>query len=71
MFDHSICIIHRLQWLSIEACLGTSGCCRICRLEGPSSGIDHSKKKAIYRFYRDPLRNVDSKCSKTVITLIF
>ena len=26
---------------------------------------------AICRFYRDPLRKFDSKCSKTAITLIF
>ena len=30
-----------------------------------------TKKMAFCRFYRDPLRKVTSKCSKTVITLIF
>ena len=33
--------------------------------------IDHSKKMAACRFYRDPLRKVDFICSKTVIRLIF
>ena len=30
-----------------------------------------AKKMAVCRFYRDPLRKVDSKCSKTIITLIW